>query len=275
MQTTEVYKQLLEMLPALVDIPASVNVPLCKIRDLSVNPRETQDIFDAVQREFGVELTPHDFSDDVEIVQLAETISLKMNGLPKLVAIMASDMNNGIGMNDKLPWGHDKQDLMWFKKITNGAPMIMGRVTFESLPGILPGRHHYVMTYDPEQHQHRNNENVTFIGRDQVDEILERYKNDVNVSRIFVVGGAGIYRFLAPRIDTVLLRVFDAEYECDTYFSWARYGFNTVVLEEEWEGIITSTTYTLKRTLARSRKTDTLFHSREKLSAYQLKNKVY
>ena len=63
-----------------------------------------------------------------------------------LAYIWAEDLTGGIGVDGHLPW-HLKADLKRFKEKTMNHPMIMGRRTFESLPGILPGRKHIVLTH--------------------------------------------------------------------------------------------------------------------------------
>ena len=62
-----------------------------------------------------------------------------------LTLIVARADNGVIGRDGKLPW-HLPADLKRFKVLTMGKPMIMGRKTFESLPGLLPGRRHIVLT---------------------------------------------------------------------------------------------------------------------------------
>lgn len=62
-----------------------------------------------------------------------------------LSIIVAKASNNAIGKDNALLW-HLSDDLKRFKKLTMGHPIIMGRKTFESLPGVLPGRVHYVLT---------------------------------------------------------------------------------------------------------------------------------
>ena len=66
---------------------------------------------------------------------------------PEIVLIVARGDNGVIGNKGTLPW-HIPEDLKHFKKLTMGKPMIMGRKTFESLPGLLPGRRHIVITRD-------------------------------------------------------------------------------------------------------------------------------
>jgi dihydrofolate reductase len=67
---------------------------------------------------------------------------------PEIVLVVARADNGVIGKGGKLPW-HIPADLKHFKRVTSGTPMIMGRRTFDSLPGLLPGRRHIVLTRDP------------------------------------------------------------------------------------------------------------------------------
>lgn len=63
----------------------------------------------------------------------------------EVLLIVARARNGVIGRDGKLPW-HIPADLKRFKRLTMGKPMVMGRKTFESLPGLLPGRRHIVLT---------------------------------------------------------------------------------------------------------------------------------
>src|SRR5438309_11869253 len=66
---------------------------------------------------------------------------------PRITLIVARAQNAVIGRDGKLPW-HIPADLKRFKALTMGSAMVMGRKTFESLPGLLPGRRHIVLTRD-------------------------------------------------------------------------------------------------------------------------------
>jgi dihydrofolate reductase len=68
---------------------------------------------------------------------------------PTIIVARADD--GTIGHDGRLPW-HLPDDLRRFKALTMGKAMIMGRKTFESLPGLLPGRRHIVLTRDPAWH---------------------------------------------------------------------------------------------------------------------------
>ncbi len=66
-----------------------------------------------------------------------------------IFAIVARASDGTIGDRGRLAW-HIPNDLKRFKALTLGHPMIMGRKTFESLPGLLPGRRHIVLTRDAQ-----------------------------------------------------------------------------------------------------------------------------
>ena len=70
---------------------------------------------------------------------------------PRITLIVARAQNGVIGRDGTLPW-HLPADLKHFKALTMGSVMIMGRTTFDSLPGLLPGRRHIVLTRDAEWH---------------------------------------------------------------------------------------------------------------------------
>jgi len=72
---------------------------------------------------------------------------------PPITIIIARAQNGVIGRGGTLPW-HIPADLKRFKALTMGSVMVMGRKTFDSLPGILPGRRHIVVTRDPGWHAH-------------------------------------------------------------------------------------------------------------------------
>lgn len=67
----------------------------------------------------------------------------------EIILVVARATNGVIGRDGTLPW-HLPADLRHFKAVTTGLPMIMGRRTFDSLPGLLPGRRHIVLTRDAE-----------------------------------------------------------------------------------------------------------------------------
>ncbi len=113
---------------------------------------------------------------------------------PEIILIVARADNGVIGEDGHLPW-HLPADLRRFKQLTTGAPMIMGRKTFESLPGILPGRRHIVLTRDRDWAED---------GAEVVHSI-EKALALANAPHVSVIGGAEIYRLFLPRADRIEL----------------------------------------------------------------------
>jgi len=123
---------------------------------------------------------------------------------PTITIVLARAINGVIGRDNDLPW-HIPGDLKRFKALTMGSAMIMGRKTFDSLPGILPGRRHIVMTRDPDW----NVEGVE-VAHD-VDSALD-LAGDTPVS---VIGGAAIFDLFEPIADRIELTEVLAEVRGD------------------------------------------------------------
>ncbi len=113
---------------------------------------------------------------------------------PEIVLIVARADNGVIGEDGALPW-HLPADLRRFKQLTTGAPMIMGRKTFESLPGLLPGRRHIVLT------------RATDWSEDGAEVVhnIEKALALANAPHVSIVGGAEIYKLFLPRADRIEL----------------------------------------------------------------------
>ena len=123
------------------------------------------------------------------------------------IALVVARAGNGvIGRNGALPW-HLPEDLRRFKRITMGSTLIMGRKTFESLPGLLPGRRHIVMTRDPEWRA------LGVESVHSVDEALALAGNEP----VSVIGGADIFALFEPRAAIVELTEIHGEPEGDTF----------------------------------------------------------
>ncbi|WP_294153047.1 dihydrofolate reductase [uncultured Clostridium sp.] len=128
-----------------------------------------------------------------------------------LSLIVAIAENNVIGKDNKLIW-HISEDLKRFKSITSGNAMFMGRKTFESLPGVLPGRKHIIITRD---HKYTiDSEQVSVIN--DLDSFIRTYENSDD--EIFVIGGAEIYKQLLPHCKKLYLTKVHQSFEGDTYF---------------------------------------------------------
>ncbi len=126
--------------------------------------------------------------------------------------------NRVIGKDNKLIWRVPK-DLEIFKSITYGKTIIMGRKTFTSLPGILSGRTHIILTRDPNFKVENNDVVVVTSIKD-----LKTYIDDAD--EYFVIGGGEIFRIMLPYAKKLYLSRIHEEYEGDTYFPH--------INEEEW-----------------------------------------
>ncbi|MBB6426157.1 dihydrofolate reductase [Sphingopyxis sp. JAI128] len=113
---------------------------------------------------------------------------------PEITLILARAANGVIGVGGKMPW-HLPADLRRFKQLTMGRPMIMGRKTFDSLPAILEGRRHIVLTRDADWQDE---------GAEPVATIEDALKL-ANAPHVMVIGGAEIYRLFLPLADRIEL----------------------------------------------------------------------
>ncbi len=125
---------------------------------------------------------------------------------PEIVFVLARARNGVIGRDGDLPW-RISADLKHFKALTQGAPMLMGRKTFESLPGLLPGRRHIVLTRDTGWQAE---------GAEVVHSVADAIAA-ADGERLSVVGGAEIYALLLPHADRIELTEVNDEPPGDTY----------------------------------------------------------
>ena len=129
----------------------------------------------------------------------------------QLAAIVAAAENGVIGRNNALPW-HLSEDLKYFKRVTLGKPIVMGRKTFESIGRPLPGRTNIVIT---RNHAYRH-EGVKVVST--LDEALSLAADIAlidGVEELLVIGGAEIYRESIPRADRLYLTEVHAAVQGD------------------------------------------------------------
>jgi len=126
---------------------------------------------------------------------------------PSLAIVVARAENGVIGRKGALPWRLPR-DLRHFKALTIGAPMIMGRKTFDALPGLLPDRHHIVLTMD--RSWSREGAEIAHSIEDAI--------ALVRAERASIIGGAAIYRLFLPRTDIIHLTEIRASPAGDTFF---------------------------------------------------------
>ena len=125
--------------------------------------------------------------------------------------IAAVDQNWAIGKNNALLVSIPA-DLKFFREMTTGKVVVMGRKTLESFPGGLPlkNRTNIVLT---KNHGYRVKGAVCVHSQAELDQLLEQYDKE----EIYVIGGESIYRMLLDQCDTAYVTKIDYIYEADTY----------------------------------------------------------
>ncbi len=123
-----------------------------------------------------------------------------------MIAVAAMALNRAIGHEGRIPW-HLPADLKFFKRTTLGHAIVMGRKTFDSLGKPLPGRENIVLSRHP-----LDIPGVRLVSTP--DEIAEPDDG----RKLFVIGGAEIYRALLPRCEEILLTLVKLEPAADTFF---------------------------------------------------------
>jgi dihydrofolate reductase len=126
---------------------------------------------------------------------------------PEIILIAALARNRVIGRDNALPW-RLRGDLVHFKATTGRHPLLMGRKTWESLGRPLPGRRNLVVSGDPG---YRAEGAETFPTPDAALQAIDGGK-------VFVIGGAELYRQLLDRADVLMLTEIDAEVTGDARF---------------------------------------------------------
>ncbi len=126
-----------------------------------------------------------------------------------LTLIAAIAENNALGKDNKMLW-HLPDDFKRFKQLTSGHYIIMGRKTFESLPGMLPNRTHVIITRQEDYKA----EGCIIVN--SLDQALAACPQD---DEVFVIGGGEIYKQAITKADKIeLTRVHDIAPEADAYF---------------------------------------------------------
>ncbi|MEW5552371.1 dihydrofolate reductase [Peribacillus frigoritolerans] len=137
--------------------------------------------------------------------------------------IVAMDQNRVIGKNNKLPW-HLPADLQYFKKVTMGHPIVMGRKTFESIGRVLPGRENVIVTRNQE---FKAEGCVVLHDIAQIKMFADNHEEEV-----FVIGGAEIFKEILPFTDRLYITEIHETFEGDTFFP--------EIDENEWDEIFSN-----------------------------------
>jgi len=140
--------------------------------------------------------------------------------MKKISIIVAIADNRAIGKDNKLLW-HIPADMKWFRKITAGHAVIMGKNTFLSLPGgPLRNRRNIIISDNP---------NERFEGCEMVYSIDEAIRRCDEDRENFVIGGASVYRQFLPYTSRLYLTLVHKSFDADTYFP--------EIVPDEWEEI--------------------------------------
>ncbi|WP_261134109.1 dihydrofolate reductase [Bacillus sp. Marseille-Q3570] len=120
--------------------------------------------------------------------------------------LLAMGKNRVMGKDNDLPW-HLPEDLKWFKRVSSGHTIIMGRKTYESIGKPLPNRKNVIVTND------KNYEAEGCVVTHSLDEALRQ-----DGEELIVIGGAEIFKQVLEKASRIYLTYIDEEFEGDTYF---------------------------------------------------------
>jgi dihydrofolate reductase len=128
----------------------------------------------------------------------------------KISAIVASSENGGIGKKGKIPWNL-KDDLAYFKSVTMGHTLIMGRKTYQSIGMALPGRRMIIVTRQPEFIA----EGCLIVNTLREAFALAKSRGE---EEVFIAGGSEIYYQTFDLVEKVYMTRVHAVVEADSYF---------------------------------------------------------
>lgn len=149
-----------------------------------------------------------------------------------MISIIVAIAKNGvIGDKNTLLW-HLREDMIHFRTITSGHPVVMGRKTYDSIGRPLPKRTNVVITRDTE---------LQIEGCTMAHSLTEAVEMFDSSEEVFIIGGAQIYSQAMPIADRVYLTIIDKEYEGDSSFpeidynSWRQISCEKFERGEEFE----------------------------------------
>jgi len=128
---------------------------------------------------------------------------------PAISMIVARSRNHVIGKDNQMPW-KISADLQFFKKVTMGHPVIMGRKTWESIGRPLPGRRNIVVS---------RNTDLQLIGAEVVNSLDGALATLSEFPRVFVIGGEQLFTQAFPKADRLFITKIDIDVDGgDTFF---------------------------------------------------------
>ncbi|WP_424014233.1 dihydrofolate reductase [Halorubrum xinjiangense] len=143
----------------------------------------------------------------------------------KLVSVAAVAENRVIGRDGEVPWPHIEADVRQYRERVAGSPVILGRRTFDSMRGDLPGSRQIVVSRSVDAVDVPTA--TVANGDEEAIELAREAASEVGGDTVYVLGGGGIYELFQPHLDGMALSHVDGAYEGDTrYPEWD---------ESEWE----------------------------------------
>ena len=137
----------------------------------------------------------------------------------KISLIVAMASNRAIGLNNEMPW-HLSADLKKFKQITMGAPILMGRKTYESIGRPLPGRTNIIISRNMAYKQ------AGCVVYNTIEAAIDACQH---YDEIFVIGGATFYEAMLPVADRLYLTEINKAFDADTFFP--------IINKDEWREV--------------------------------------
>lgn len=124
--------------------------------------------------------------------------------------VVAAAKNNVIGKDNKLVWNLPN-DMKFFKNVTWGMPVVMGRKSFEALGKALPGRKNIVLT---RQEDYKAKDAIVVKTMDEAKAVVK----EMDVKEMMVIGGGEIFKMVMPEAKRIYLTRVDAEPDGDAFF---------------------------------------------------------
>jgi dihydrofolate reductase len=135
-------------------------------------------------------------------------------GAPNIALVVAMAENRAIGLGGELPW-HLRSDMRYFRAITMGKPIVMGRLTFASLGRVLDGRVNIVLTRNAAFEAPGA---IMAYNLEEALDVARRAAAKAGVDEIMIIGGEDVFREVLPLADRIYLTEVHASPEADTWF---------------------------------------------------------
>jgi dihydrofolate reductase len=139
-----------------------------------------------------------------------------------IALIVAIDQNNAIGKDNQLLW-HLPKDLSFFKNVTSGNAIIMGRKTFESIGKALPNRRNIVISTQKD---------LQYAGA-EITSSLNAAIELVGNADCYIIGGGSIYQQSLSKVDRLYITKVAANFYADTFFPTINWDEWTLVSKED------------------------------------------